>query len=131
MQDKDCIGQYLAGQPGHMLLTLRPDGTMRYSVDGDPLLNTVATISTSWRMLLFTRSASGAATWYVDGQLDSQATGHDAAVLNTAFGIGKLTSLEPDVLLDEVAVFDVDLSLEEARWLYGLGVGELNLPPTL
>ncbi len=131
VQDKYCIGQYIAGQPGHMLLTLRLDGRMRYGVDGDPLFNTVATISTNWRMLLFTRSTTGSAKWYVDGQLDSQATGHDAAILNTAFSIGKLTSLQPDVLFDEIAVFDKDLSLQDARWLYGLAVGALNLPPTL
>lgn len=127
--DKPFMGQYLAGQPGRTLLTLLANGTVRYITVGDSSFITNATVSTDWRMLVYTRASDATGSWYVDGQLDKQSASHDEPILDTPFGLGKLTSAVPDVLLDEVAVFDNALSHEQIRWLFGLAQGELAVPP--
>ena len=124
------LRQFESATTGHLRLILLFGGGIRYALIGDSFLNTSASIDTSWKMFVLTRSAAGTTTWYVDGEQDVQATGHDTAVHATALRLGTVGSNVPDVLLDEVALFDDELTPAQVRWLHGLGVARLALPPS-
>ena len=124
------IGQYISNNAGNMQISLLADGGVRYKLIGDPGLSAAANIDTDWSMFVLTRSSGGIATWYVDGQLASQSSGHGTAFNNIGLTLGAITPKVPDVFLDEVAVFHNDLSADQSRWLFSLGRGQLALPPS-
>lgn len=129
-QGGPIIGQFVTNDPGAVRLILLANGQVRYLMFGDPDLRTSPVVDTAWRMLVLTRSEAGTASWYVDGRLDTQGTGHSTAAEDTILRLGASTANVVDVFLDEVAVLDRDLSAEEVRWLYGLGRASLALPVT-
>lgn len=122
------LGQFDAVATGHLRLLLLSTGAVRYILTGDATVQSSAVVTSDWHMFVLTRSADGALSWYIDGNLDVQDTGHGSAVTNTTFRLGALNASPPDVYLDEVAVFDFDLSADDAHWLHGLGAGRLPLP---
>lgn len=129
-QGGPIIGQFVGATTGGVRLILLADGRVQYLLSGDPELRSSPVVDTAWRMLVLTRASAGTASWFVDGSLDVQGTGHGTAVDDTIFRLGASTASYVDVLLDEVAVLDRDLSAEEVRWLHGLGRASLALPLT-
>jgi|GEM_PF-2633572 len=125
------VRQFTTDTTGDLRLILQSDGRIRYLLHGDTDFYSTQTVSTAWRMVVLTRSASGVASWYFDGLLDVANSGCTTAVNAASFIIGQLGSTKPDLLFDEVAAFDSALSVEQIRWLYGLGKGKLNLPTEL
>lgn len=124
------IRQFDTAATGHFRLVLLGSGKLRYVTIGDSILDSSAALTDQWQMIVLTRSLTGTTRWYFDGQPDSEATGHTTAIHDTAFRIGAIGANVPDVLLDEVAVFDFALSPDQARWLHGLGKGQLSLAPS-
>jgi len=128
-QGGTIISQLDVGDPGHLRVILLTSGQVRYVIVGDNVVQTSSAASTDWHMLVFTRSTTGTGRWYFDGQLDAELTGQTTAVYQTKTRIGTIAGSAPDVFLDELAIFDDELSADQARWLYSLGTGQLALPP--
>lgn len=120
--------QFVSATTGHVRLLLLGDDRVRYFNVGEPNLYSTQTISTDWRMVVFTRSSSGVLSFYLDGAIDSTVSGGGTAIASVPFNLGQNAASPPDILLDEVAIFDEELTQEQARWLYGLGSGELARP---
>ena len=114
---------------GGLQIVLFTDGRLLYKVIGDPGLTSSAAVSSQWKMFVLTRTDTGTASWYIDGQPDVSNTGHGNAILNTPLILGTNAPKVPNILLDEAAVLDEALSAEQVRWLHGLGTGQLTLPP--
>ena len=125
------LGQFFSNISGHARIILDDDGRLRFLVTDESNFYSAEVVSETWRVVVLTRSASGVIRWYFDGQLDTQASGHDTAIFPTKFTVGALTSNLSVVYLDELAVFDEALSLDQVRWLNGLGLGQLALPTGL
>lgn len=120
---RDFARQYQFNATGHVRFILSATGSLRYSDFGESIVTTNSTVSTDWRMAVLTRSAAGIVSWYVDGQLDVQGTGHGNAIHDTNFKLGVAGANRPDLILDEAAVFDYALSAEQVQSLYELGTG--------
>ena len=124
------IGQYTTASPGHARVILTSsDAKLRFIVTGGENIKTNASIDEAWRFAVFTRSATGTLRWYIDGQLDIEASDTTAALADVPFQLGQIVSNPAEVDLDHVAVFDHELSPQDARWLHGLGTASLALPP--
>lgn len=128
-QNGSIISQHETVDTGHLRFILLSNGQLRHIVVGDTSVQTSGTVTTGWRMFVYSRSTGGTGRWYIDGLLDTEATDQTTAVYQTVVRIGTINGSGPDVVLDEVAIFDDEISADQTRWLYGLGTGRLTLPP--
>ena len=124
------IGQYTAANTGHARVILTSgDAKLRFIVTGGENIKSNSSIDETWRFAVLTRSVAGTLRWFIDGQLDAEEPETTAALAAVPLQLGQIVSNPAEVFLDHVAVFDRDLSLEEARWLFGLGTASLTYPP--
>lgn len=115
--------QYRVNVTGHTWLVFRFNGQLRYQSTGENLFDTVSTVSTDWTMVALTRDTQGVLSWLINGELDSQSTGHTSAIDGDVFQLATYRLDQHDLFLDEFAVFDQALSAAQIRSLYDLGAG--------
>lgn len=131
INSRPFMGQFVSQGFGRTRMLLEADGRLHFLTIGNPSLYTTELVTEDWRFAVLSRSASGLMSWYIDGQLDTQGTGHDREILATPFLLGAFSASYADFYIDELAIFDTALSLDQVRWLYGLAQGQLTLPPGL
>lgn len=115
--------QYRINATGHTRLIFRFNGLLRYQSFGEALVDTVSAVSTDWTMVALTRDAEGGLSWFINGELDRQSTGHTSPIADTDFKLAAYRAGQHDLFLDEFAVFDQALSAAQIRSLYDLGSG--------
>ncbi|MGB0766424.1 MAG: LamG-like jellyroll fold domain-containing protein [Phycisphaeraceae bacterium] len=123
------IRQLVPGVVGRMQFFLYGDGRMHFYVAGEGNFFANAVLDTNWRMFVLTRDATGVIRWYADGRLDAEDTGHTTGIFPTTLNVGSVGNDPSDLYLDELSILNQALSPDEVRWLYGLGIGRLALPP--
>lgn len=74
-------------------------------------------------MIALTRNALGDVSWYFDGDLDAQVTGHTNAILDSTFTLMPTNANQSFFYLDEMSIFDYALSPVQVQSLYQLGTG--------
>lgn len=127
------MGQYVSPGVGNFRVNVLSDATLRATIFSTPnrLFTSTSQVTEGWRFIVLTRSAAGVLTWYFDAQLDQQLSASGQAIASNDFKIGNVIPTNPSkIVLDEIAVFDTELSPETVRWLYGLGIGRVAAPPS-
>lgn len=125
------MAQYTSATTGHTRLHIPSTGLLRLTIINQVDFYSNATVSTDWQLVVLTRSASGTLRWFVDGQLDAELVGVNTTIAPINFLIGNPFTSQIVMFLDEVAIFDDELTESQVRWLNGLGQAQLALPPDM
>lgn len=108
-QEGELLSQFLAGDPGRMVVRLLTGGGIRYRMFADVSVQTTsAVITTAWTHLAITRAAT-TITIYANGQPVASDNTQASPLAAGPFALGR-TTLALDVTLDQVAVLDHALS---------------------
>lgn len=125
------MAQYTGSTTGHTRVHIPSSGLMRLSVINGVDFYSNATIGSDWRFAVLSRSATGTLRWYIDGEPDAELTGSSFAIAPINFLIGNPALSNVVIYLDEMAIFDTDLTPPQVCWLHGLGRAQLALPPSM
>jgi hypothetical protein len=125
------IGQYDGFGTGQTRLHVRSTSILRLSVINELDFFSNTAIDTSWRFVVLSRASSGMLRWYLDGQLDAEHSGTNTTIAPVNFYIGHKFNSMPPFFLDELAIFNDELTQAQIRWLDGLGRARLALPDHL
>lgn len=123
------MAQYTSSTTGHTRLHIPSYGLLRLTVINQVDFYSNSAVGPDWQLVVLTRAASGTLRWYLAGELDAELVGTDTTIAPINFLIGNPLFSQIVMYLDEVALFDDELTAAQVRWLNGLGQAQLALPP--